>query len=172
MLQRLPKEIDPFRFAHNGLHLQGQLALSKMSRLAASLANDEGIVDVDMQFDIDELGTPYLAGRFKTTLTLICERCMEPMTINVDTECLLGFVKSEYKAEQLAEQYEPWFVENDEPVDPIRIVEDELILALPLVPRHDYSCLPEDAWYSGEKEGEAEKPASPFAVLSVLKSKK
>ena len=65
-------------------------------------------------------------------------------------------------------------VDDQEAVNPASIVEDELILALPLVPKHDYDCLPEEVWFSGEKEIEdaPEKPASPFAVLSALKSKK
>jgi uncharacterized protein len=43
------------------------------------------------------------------------------------------------------------------------------------VPKHDYNCLPEEVWFSGDKEeieAEPDKPASPFAVLSALKTKK
>ena len=173
MHQRLPKEINPFRLAHGGASLEGQLPLSELKRLQPSLAENEGIVDVAMRFDVDETGTPYLAGHFVTKLSVVCERCLQPMTVDIDIHCLLGLVKNEYKAERLAEQYEPWLVDDDnDTMNPASVVEDELILALPLVPRHDEACLPEDVWYSGEKEVESDKPESPFAVLSALKSKK
>lgn len=171
MHQQLPKEIDPFRFAQNGLKLAGELQLSEMKRLGGSLHNDEGVVKVEMHFDVDETGTPFLQAKFSSTLALICERCMEPMVLDVEAECLLALVQYEQKIEGLAEQYDPWLIESDEPVKLSSVVEDELILALPLVPRHDFDCLPADAWQSGEEEVVEEKPTSPFAVLSTLKSK-
>ncbi|MFT7235440.1 MAG: hypothetical protein ACI9QV_001017, partial [Methylophagaceae bacterium] len=67
----------------------------------------------------------------------------------------------------------PWLLENNDPVYLHAMVEDELILALPLVPRHTKSCLPIEAWTSGEESDveEEEKPVSPFAILSSLKNK-
>ena len=172
MHQQLPKEIDPFRFAHNGLRLSGQIPLSSMPRLAESLVTDEGMVDVDLLFDIDETGLPFMEGRFKTSIQLICERCMSPMTLDLDVPALLGIIRHEGKIEGLAEQYEPWIIDDAKHVDPVHMVEDELILALPIVPKHENACLPEDVWQSGEQEKEADKPASPFAVLAALKDKK
>ncbi len=174
MRQQLPKEIDPFRFAQNGRELEGELALDKMSRLADSLHDNSGVVTVSMRFDIDETGTPFMQGHFVTTLSLTCERCLQALTLPVDINAMLGLVKHEKLGEGLAEQYEPWIIDDNELVDPAAVVEDELILALPLVPKHDYDCLPEEAWFAGEKEVEEKpvKPESPFAVLSALKSKK
>ena len=172
MHQQLPKEIDPFRYAQSGLKLAGELQVSKMPRLSGALHHDDGVVSVEMHFDVDETGTPYLRAKFTASLTLICERCMEAMLLPVTAECLLAIVQNEHKIEGLAEQYEPWLIDSNEPVKISSLVEDELILALPLVPRHDFDCLPAEAWQSGEEEVEVEeKPISPFAVLSALKSK-
>jgi uncharacterized protein len=175
MHQQLPKEIAPFRFAQQGRELEGELSLNKMGRLADLLHDNEGTVDVKMKFDVDNLGTPFVRAEFTTTLSLTCERCMGAMDWPVSIETLLGLVKHEKLAESLAEQYEPWVLEDTEMVDPADLVEDELILSLPIVAKHEHDCLPEDVWYSGEKEteeGEAVKPDSPFAVLSALKTKK
>lgn len=175
MRQQLPKEIDPFRFANNGRQLEGDLALATLPRLSESLYDNNGLVDVSMQFDVDRAGTPNLHGHFKATLSLVCERCMKELVFPVVIDTWLGLVKHAKLAESLAEQYEPWVIEDGELVDPATVVEDELILALPLVPKHEFDCLPEEAWFSGDKEVEGkpeEKPESPFAVLSALKSKK
>lgn len=175
MRQQLPKEIDPFRFANTGRELDGELELADLSRLAGSLHHTEGVVNVSMRFDVDDTGTPFMQGHFETTLALTCERCMQALTLPLSIDALLGLVKHEKLAENLADQYEPWVIEDHELVNPADVVEDELILALPLVPKHDYDCLPEEAWFSGDKDDEepkADKPESPFAVLSALKSKK
>lgn len=172
MHQQLPREIDPFRFANSGIRLTGQIPLSSMRRLAALLVNDDGMVDVDMLFDIDETGLPFMQGQFQVNIQLICERCMSPMTLKLNIAALLGIIRYERKVEGLADQYEPWIIDDAKQVDPAQMVEDELILALPIVPKHDYVCLPEDVWQAGEPESEADKPASPFAVLAALKTKK
>ena len=175
MRQQLPKEIDPFRFAHTGRVLEGELALADMPRLADALYDNTGLVKVVMRFDIDETGTPFMQGHFETNLSLTCERCMQELVLPVEIDTALGLVRHEKLAENLADQYEPWVIDDGEMSNPATVVEDELILALPLVPKHEYDCLPEDVWFSGEHKDEAEadnKAASPFAVLSALKSKK
>jgi uncharacterized protein len=171
MHQQLPKEIDPFRLANNGLRLEGELELSKMARLSAAIVDNHGIVDVELQFDIDQTGTPFMVGHIKTELPLVCERCMQTMQHQVDTDLSFGLIRHERQAEQLPEQYEPWLIDSDAPVELSSIVEDELLLAIPIVPKHEHACLPEEMWQSGEDIGEEEKPESPFAVLSALKKK-
>ncbi|PHS69008.1 MAG: DNA-binding protein [Methylophaga sp.] len=172
MHQKLPQELDPFRYAQNGLELEGELQLLSMNRLAKYLHNDEGVVDITMKFDVDETGTPYMRGQFQVTLSLNCERCTQAMDLELKVDSLLAIVKSEIKVEGLAEQYEPWVIDTNDLVILSSVVEDELILALPLVPRHDHDCLPEEVWSAGDDLNvEEEKPASPFAVLSALKVK-
>ena len=170
MHQKLPVEIDPFRLAKSGLILEGKLSLSSMSRLSGLLQNSDGQVDVKMSFDIDKiLGTPIMVGEFKADLPLLCERCSESMVFEAKVESSLAIINSEKKIDDLAEQYEPWIINSDEPVMLSSIVEDELILAIPLVPKHEHACLPKEAWFSGEEQIDDEKPISPFAVLSALK---
>ena len=171
MRQQLPKDIDPFRLANNGLQLEGKIALSDMPRVSEAIIDDSGHVDVKLQFDIDETGTPYMVGHINTELPLTCERCMQTMQYSVDTDLSLGLIRHESQAERLAEQYEPWLIEGDAPVKLSLVIEDELLLAIPIVPKHEHACLPGELWQSGENVGEEEKPESPFAVLSALKKK-
>lgn len=174
MHQKLPKEIDPLRMAQNGLKLEGTLPISTMNRIAGSLSDNEGEVSVTMNFDVDETSLPFMYGKFSAKLSLICERCMTPMSVDVDVECFLAILKSERKVEELAEMYDPWIIENSDPVLLSSVVEDELILGLPLVPRHEHACLPKEAWYRGDDidESEKEKKVSPFDVLASLKLRK
>ena len=174
MHRKLPIEIDPLRLAQNGLKLDGQLLLNVMPRLTASLESDEGVVDVALAFDVDEIGTPFMKGAITAQVSMICERCMSTMTTTLTADCLLAMIVSERKIDTLAEQYDPWLLENSDPVLLSKVIEDELILALPLVPRHTEACLPSEAWSAESEDSEvevADKPASPFAILSSLKKK-
>jgi len=172
MHRKLPKEIDPWRMAQNGIQLSGEISLDTMPRLCESLLTDQGIVQVELAFEMDEVGTPYMKGQFQTEVSLTCERCLSEMRYALSTKCLLAMVMSESKIDELAEQYDPWLLENNDPVALASVIEDELILGLPLVPRHQEACLPAEVWTSGEDETEeVDKPASPFAVLSSLKKK-
>jgi len=174
MHQKLPKEIDPFRMAQSGLKLEGTVPISAMNRIAGSLSNNEGEASVIMNFDVDETGLSFMNGKFSAKLSLICERCMTEMSVDVDVECFLAIIKSERKVEGLTELYDPWIVENSDPILLSSIVEDELILGLPLVPRHKHACLPKEAWYRGDDIDQViqEKRVSPFDVLASLKLKK
>jgi len=174
MHRKLPIEIDPLRLAQNGLKLDGQILLNVMPRLTASLESDEGLVDVTLAFDVDEIGTPFMKGKITAPVSMICERCLSAMTTTLSADCLLAIVISERKIDALAEQYDPWLLDGSDPVLLSKVIEDELILALPLVPRHTEACLPSEAWSAESEESEADtadKPESPFAILSSLKKK-
>jgi uncharacterized protein len=174
MHQKLPKELEPFRLAQNGLTIEGQIALSALPRLTQSLLSDEGVVDVKMAFEIDEIGTPYMKGDFTVSVAMTCQRCMSAMELELKASPLLALLKSERKVDGLADQYEPWVLDTNEPVLTSTVVEDELILSLPLVPKHETPCLPDDIWSSGDdiEISNDDKPESPFAILSSLKTKK
>lgn len=173
MHQKLPKEIDPLRLAQNGLKLTGQLAVTEMPRLLQSLHSNDGMVGIDITFDVDEINTPFMRGAFTTTVSMTCERCMKAMQIDLNVHCLLAIVTSERKIEGLAEQYDPWLLESSDDVLLSSVIEDELILALPLVPRHDQACVPASEWSSADEMVEdIEEKVSPFAILSTLKIKK
>lgn len=173
MHQKLPKEIAPLRLAQNGLKLTGQLAVADMPRLQQSLRSDEGVIKVNIAFDMDEIDTPYMRGEFATTVSMTCERCMTAMTVDLNVNSLLAIVINEQKIAGLAEQYDPWLLKSSDDVSLSSVVEDELILALPLVPRHDEACLPASQWFSSDEwVDEVEEKISPFAILSTLKTKK
>ena len=175
MSHKLPIEIDPFRLARNRLILEGDLPLSVMKRLSGLLLNNTGSVHVKMSFDVDKVTQiPYMKGVFTASLVLFCERCSEAMNYDVKVDCLLALLNHEQEVENLAEQYEPWLIDNDDLIVVSSVVEDELILALPLVAKHKEACLPKEVWSVGVEDEVVveEKKPSPFAILSSLKSNK
>ena len=169
----LPLQIDPFRLAETGRSFSGQLHLRHMHRLQPSLLSDGGEVQLELQFDIDEIGTKYLRGHLKAELELECQRCLEAMTLSINKEMLIAFVRSNYEAEQLPEDYDP-FVVDQTPIALIDVIEDELILSLTQVPMHERQDCPASELLETDKPAikatdELEQKENPFEVLAKLK---
>ncbi|MEK6747659.1 MAG: YceD family protein [Pseudomonadota bacterium] len=166
MQERLPTNFDPFRLADAGRELRGQLGLEGMDRLAPGLADRAAVVAVELKFGVDSEKFRYISGRVWTTLTLLCQRCMQPVAVPVDKTVSLGIVPSADAAESLQPGYDPLIV--DTPLVALAtIIEDELLLAVPMVPMHPPgSC--EAVVLLVEKPVPVKKE-SPFAVLARLK---
>lgn len=171
MSDRLPTQIEPYRLAKAQAVLRGDLALATMSRLADLLASDEGDVAVDLHFGIDPDGIAFIAGHVSGRLMLQCQRCLQAMPFDVDVELMLGAVASEAQVERLPERYEPLVVTSPT-VSLSAIVEDEIILSLPIVTVHDDpACQPANAPEDEMAEAAMKaKAPNPFAVLAELKT--
>lgn len=133
----LPKTIDPIRVAKKGEHLRGQLALKQCERLQAICDQIDQTADVDLQMNVDhEANVPFIRGVIKASLNLICQRCNAPMIYELNIPFLLSPVLNEKEASNLPEMYEPLIVAN-ESVLLSEMIEDEILLALPIAVKHD-----------------------------------
>jgi uncharacterized protein len=172
--ERLPVHIDPLRMAETGRLLEGSYSLEEMGRLHDLLLESSGKVAVSLEFGVDAEGIRYISGRLQTGLTLQCQRCLQAVQKPIDTQFALGLVRSVDEAERLPSHYEPLLLESDALF--LRdIIEDELLLALPLVAMHEQDCInvnqqaDESAQNSNNERGESKKE-NPFAALAALKS--
>ncbi len=173
--------IEPLALASSGRILEGRLPVSSLPRLLPLLVLDEATTSHDveylLEFGIDEGGTPRVTGSVSATLPVICQRCMTVMSLPVSTRTQLGIVSTREAAQQLPERYEPLLQttdENDADISIASIIEDELILALPLVAMHNKEDCSQDAALmstASEQENAAmTQRENPFAVLSQLKT--
>ena len=172
MSDRLPAQVDALRLARQGRLLAGQIDLGRMQRLRQYLCSADGQAEVALQFGVDAVGTPFMAGTVEAPLCLVCQRCLESMQQLVTARFALGLVTNEAQTERLANDYEPLIV-GDEPIFLSDVIEDELILAMPIVAMHDYDCA-RTLGIRSETEATAKPEAkeNPFAVLKELKSKR
>lgn len=135
MLERLPLSVQPDSLVARGTTLRGSLAFEDMPRLAGTLYDGTGAVEAELEFGVDAGGVKYLRGRVRATLRLVCQRCLEPLRHTLALDMNLGLVSSEAAAERLPAAYEPCVFEGPS-LALGAVVEDELLLALPIVPRH------------------------------------
>ncbi len=174
MSDHLGELIEPLSLAEKGRTLVGRLPLLGLDRLCQSLQNGKGEVDVSLHFDRDEVGQPRVTGRLAVTLQLQCQRCMQAMDLPLSVDVHLGIVRTQKQAESLPDNYDPLLI-PDEPMTAADIVEDELILALPLVALHEMKDCPAADTLAGQDEQDDEvvpRRENPFAVLAELKKQR
>ncbi|SRR5579883_615652 len=165
----IPEHIDPFRYADQALQLDGTVKITDMHRLSGSLSSTAGDVTVHLRFGVDEQGLTFLKGHLEATLSLTCQRCMGAFTYGIISDFALGIVTTLDEANALPEHYEPAMAKEGS-LALRELIEDELILNLPIIPKH----APEECQItlsltdSTEKEP---KVKNPFHILESLKEK-
>jgi uncharacterized protein len=111
----------------------------------------------------------WLRLQAQTTVTLQCQRCLQPMAETLALDRWFRFVGSEDEAERLDEDSEEDVLVVSRRFDLLELLEDELILALPLVPRHE-TCPQPLPMSAGEDDVGGEAAAeNPFAALAALR---
>jgi len=150
---------------------EGMLPIAALARLCDMLAAGEGVVEYALDFGRDSLGISYVDVRAQALLTVICQRSLEPFALPVVVNTRLGLIKQERDEAGLPPECEPLLVAEDGRLNPADVIEDELLLALPLVPVNPDSSLPDDVTgHEMEEEFSSEgRSENPFAVLRELK---
>ncbi len=159
----LPSRIDLWRLAAEGGRLDGALALGELPRLAAELNRADGVVSVALAAGVDPRGVRFIKGALRAEVELVCQRCLGPLRWPLDVMVSLGLVHSEAEADCLPDEYDPLQV----PEGVIRVadpLEDELLLALPQIPRHDDAG---ECSANGYRAPDTERD-QPFATLASL----
>jgi uncharacterized protein len=185
--------IDAFDFARSGKEAAGSLPLARFGRAVAGLPlqprDKTGEVRWSVRGETGRLGEALLHFRVQTAPVLICQRCMEPFVYPIDAHASLHLVKSEAELDAGLDDDDALAADDDDETavddapekvvgsrhfDLFEQIEDELILNIPYVPRHD-ECpgapLKTSTGTPAEGAG-AEKRPSPFAVLEKLKQKR
>ena len=172
--QRVPEVLDAWRLVAARRGVEGRLPLSALTRLEGSLLDTEGDVSFALDFDRDSLQVPYVELRIDAKLPLVCQRSMERFLLPVQIVQRLGLIRDEAEEAALPPGYEPLLVPDDGQLRTTDLVEDELILAVPVVPVKPGSEAVEHDWPAPQSEQDhfaQDEKVNPFAALSALKSK-
>jgi uncharacterized protein len=139
--------------------------IARFARLAGQLASREGSVEATFGFGRED-GREVVSGRIEGRLTLVCQRCLGGVEVPVVARVDLVRVASDADAEAVEGTHDPFVAPNRE-VALAELVEDELILALPLVPMHqgDAGCTARAVAPSDQDR----RRDNPFAALASLK---
>ena len=166
---KLPITIDPRKSAQRRLVCDGFFEVSGMKRLLDVCTPCSEQMQVNVKFDVDELGLNIISGTGSVSVALTCQRCTESLIIDLDIDFTLSPVKNDEAAEALPSYYDAIELDENGEVNLLELVEEEFLLAIPLIPRHQLEnchASADSVW--GELPEELEKP-NPFDVLKQLK---
>lgn len=155
--------IDSLEFAREGGRLEGDVPVEALSRLADVLADNEGSLHWDLTGERGERdGRHTLTLRVWGSLNLRCQRCLGRLAHPVDLESRLLLVPpdGEWPDDELLDDRSD-AIEADKALALLPLVEEEVLLALPIAPRHE-DCRPPTPALD-------EHEPSPFAVLAKLR---
>jgi uncharacterized protein len=184
MPNRSPQLIDYLRYTEARRIVEGDILLSECPRLLDLVSKDSDpnqAFNFKFEFGIDEFANRFVKGKVTGQLKLACQRCMDVLDYPIDIELALAFIKKKEQEQEIVGLYDSFYVESKDPIDFYALIEDEIILSLPLIAKHeDENCLLNLDNTTDKKSSELEEAylheqankKNPFAVLQQLKDSK
>ena len=148
--------INNLEFSKNQLTLSDSLALVQLPRLVEILVNtDKSQVQFELFGTGKKFRQPSLHLTIKANLAVTCQRCLNEMEVNLNLD--FDYLISNAEISEAEENDEIDWIEENHEMDVAALIEDELLLALPIAPTHAHDC-------SKLSTQSGDKP-NPFAVL-------
>lgn len=164
---QLPHRIDPASWADRGMRLSLDLAASVFPRLQQALQT-EARVQLELFWLRDPRRHAVFELRMQGHWPVQCQRCMETMDLVVDESVRLHLLQAEADVSRLDENEDYVVLDEQGELDLPEVVEDELLLCLPLVAKHEH-CDEAMPLVSAEAPVVEEKKR-PFAGLADLRN--
>lgn len=154
--------IDCLEFARGGGVLERKVGLDELPRLAGLLATTDGVLSVRLEGWRDEQGKSWLRVDITGEPVLCCQRCLGGVKFPLDIRSRLQLIApgEEWPDDDLVDDSAD-AIAAETALAVLQLIEDEVLLALPIAPRHE-QCESPSASASGHG-------SSPFAALAALK---
>jgi uncharacterized protein len=173
MSRDFPDFIDPWKAAEGQRVFQATMPLKRMQRLSPLLDSAEGAASFEVCFYFDRQRNAVIKVAVQADLILLCQRSLAPYTETVQRVSLLAVIRDIAEQDLVPSHYEP-IVHETGKLALLDLVEDELLLALPQIPRNpaveaiELSTEGEVRPLSDDKE---ERLQRPFAGLAGMLEK-
>ncbi len=141
---------------------------SEFERLGQTAQNDEGEFHIGLEGFEDSEGKPCLKLHVDGSMTVTCQRCLEPLVLEVASDRNFVLVGSEKDLMDLSDEVEE--IESlvaDSKLNAVVLAEDEILLQIPMAPMHAEGMCKRPKW-----TGDADTKNSAFSMLSALTNTK
>ena len=169
----VPAYVDTRKVFLQQAEIEGTVPLERLARFRESLATDVADVQVKLRFSTNQSKQQLISGELAAKVEVTCQRCLEPMPIELADNINLALLSDEALVTRLDPDLDPWICQNTK-LDLASVVEEQLMLCMPIVNYHPgENCLDKLGYKVTASEtggSEAGKDAAnPFAVLKTLK---
>ena len=160
-----PRLIDPERLGSKPHTIEGTVAPGALPRLAESLANGQGELNYKVSARLDPQRRKVVSCTIDGYVFLACQVSLDTFRHPVSIDDRLVLVEDESRLPPIEEESDTEdYLVVDEPLDVLELVEDAVILALPMMPRK-----PGLEWNEVQADAAVDEKVSPFAKLSSIK---
>jgi uncharacterized protein len=169
----IPSYVDTRKVFLQEGKLVGAIEFSRMKRFEECLLENEGNVQVELEFSTNKSKQRVIIGKLVASALVACQRCLEAVQIELEDSFTLALVRQESDIAKLEESLDPWICE-DHKLDVAALIEEQLLLCLPIVSTHDdKNCLTNLGYNEQRVEAlngaAADSSKNPFAILKTLK---
>ena len=171
----VPEHVELRKVFARERKIEGLVPVSSFKHLVSYLIDDSGEVSISVEFKLDGAKRRMVTGQIHATVSMQCQRCLEAIKLEITDEINLALLESEDQIKNIPRQMDPWICETDR-LSLLDIVQEQLILCLPIVAAHETGKCNADASYSIENQriesgiNVAERDSNPFALLKQLKN--
>ena len=167
METRLQKFVEPARLAARGDTLEGTLPSSAVTRLGKQFQSLDSVW-VKLRFVPDERGRTKAIGTLKTSLQAVCQRCLEPVEVQIEQDIAVELVDVATLGHGVTAGTDEFddAVEYQGKLNLYELVEDELVLACPIVPQHERGECVKPAFDSDDRDSEVTAEPAPAATIA------
>lgn len=157
--------IDTLDFVRNARTHHGKITPDEFVRLKDYLSDSQGELEYTISGTWDKIGKPIIQVTIKGTINLLCQRCLGGLVHVIDLQTAILLVENESELSRLDENVLVDGILAASDMDALALIEDEIILNLPISPRHrEDECSARELTNSntiGKKH--------PFTMLAKLK---
>lgn len=130
-------ELDLHKLVRQQQTLEGELDAEQLLRLNELILEVKSPIRYMCQGLQDDYGKPIICAKISTELLVSCQRCAKPLALSIEVSPTFELVYHDEQAKQVQREHEA-VVTHGLPVNMMALFEDELILAIPMAPKHDH----------------------------------
>lgn len=169
----IPKRIDAVKLVKVNQSFNAAIDQNNLTRLNEAVVRCLEPVTCEVEFLQAADKQRLMRGKCHTSVVMNCQRCLGEVTYPIDSEFEIGLVFNDEQASQLPRTLEPVELDENGQLDLWTVLEDEVLLALPMFPMHaENECQAEVITVSepeAETTNSSDERPNPFAALAKLK---
>lgn len=159
--------VDSLTFARGAEALRGKIPVADLLRLRTYLYSTAGVIKYELRGTVNSRGKPQLHLAIQGRICLKCQRCLGELAQDVDRVCDLLLIENQNDFPEVTEEDETVdCIPAETELDVLTLLEEEIILGLPLSPSHDTAACRISEEYDGSRAGR-----TAFAPLAALKNR-
>lgn len=171
----VPSYVDTRKVFLQQENISGSIGLERLPRFRDCLIDDEASIQLQLSFSITASSQQVITGTLQASVHVSCQRCLEPLAIELADDIRLALVKTEAAVEGLDAGWDSWIC-PDHKLELAELVEEQLMLCLPIASMHESGdCLARVNYSAVATAGDGaattkkEVSQNPFSVLKELK---